>query len=196
MLENDGRIISNFVVQALRGEPITVYGDGSQTRSFCYIEDLLDGLELLMESADEVTGPVNLGNPDERAVIEIARLILEQTGSKSRIEHRPLPADDPKRRQPLIARAQSVLGWTPRIALAKGLRATIDYFSLKVLTPKPNVAQAANGVRRAARIPRPSLPRSRPAAEPCSVMLLDPDARVANASSGPVTVSSARTSAK
>jgi UDP-glucuronate decarboxylase len=136
MLENDGRIISNFIVQALKSEPITIYGDGSQTRSFCYIEDLLNGLELLMESPEGVTGPVNLGNPDERPVAEIARLVLKHTGSKSRIEHRPLPADDPKRRQPVIVQAKSVLGWAPRVPLNDGLRATIDYFSLKVFTPE------------------------------------------------------------
>jgi UDP-glucuronate decarboxylase len=147
MLENDGRIISNFIVQALKSEPITVYGDGSQTRSFCYVEDLLNGLELLMASPDEVTGPVNLGNPDERPVTEIARLILEQTGSKSRIEHRPLPVDDPKRRQPVIAQARNVLGWAPRVPLDAGLRATIDYFSLKVFTPE---APRANAERRPA----------------------------------------------
>jgi UDP-glucuronate decarboxylase len=135
MLENDGRIISNFIVQALKNEPLTVYGDGSQTRSFCYIEDLLKGLELLMESSEDVTGPINLGNPDERPVTEIAQLIVEQTGSKSRIEHRPLPADDPKRRKPVITKAASILGWAPKVPLDEGLRATIDYFSLKVFTP-------------------------------------------------------------
>jgi UDP-glucuronate decarboxylase len=196
MLENDGRIISNFVVQALRGEPITVFGDGSQTRSFCYIEDLLDGLELLMESADEVTGPVNLGNPDERSVIEIARLILEQTGSKSPVEYRPLPADDPRRRQPLISRAQAILGWTPRVALSKGLRQTIDYFSLKVLTPKANVPRGADEVRRVQRTSRAALPRTRPAAEPCSVMLLGQDAGMANASPLSASAPAARTGGK
>jgi UDP-glucuronate decarboxylase len=147
MLENDGRIISNFIVQALKSQPITVYGDGSQTRSFCYIEDLLNGLELLMSSPDEVTGPVNLGNPDERPVTEIAGLILEQTGSNSRIEHRPLPADDPKRRQPVIARARDFLGWAPQVPLDEGLRATIDYFCLKVFTP---ASARGNGERRPA----------------------------------------------
>ncbi|HEY7298786.1 MAG TPA: UDP-glucuronic acid decarboxylase family protein [Xanthobacteraceae bacterium] len=196
MLEDDGRIISNFVVQALRGEPITVYGDGSQTRSFCYIEDLLDGLELLMESADDLTGPVNLGNPDERGVLEIARLIVEQTGSNSPIEHRPLPADDPKRRQPLISRAQDMLGWTPRVALSKGLRATIDYFCLKVLTPKPSPTQGNGAARRPQRTPRPSLRTPPPAADPCSVMLLGADARMINGSAAPGAVPSGGPSAK
>jgi UDP-glucuronate decarboxylase len=156
MLENDGRIISNFIVQALKSEPITVYGDGSQTRSFCYIEDLLNGLELLMESPDSVTGPVNLGNPDERPVAEIARLILKQTGSKSRIEHRPLPADDPKRRRPVIAQAKDVLGWTPRVPLDQGLRATIDYFSLRAFTPE---APRGNGRTHLSQHGRVALPR-------------------------------------
>jgi len=136
MLENDGRIISNFIVQALKGEPITVYGDGSQTRSFCYIDDLLAGLELLMESPNEITGPCNLGNPDEQPVKNIARFVLEQTGSRSKIEHRPLPQDDPKRRQPIIDKAKKQIGWIPRVALDKGLRATIDYFCLKIFSRK------------------------------------------------------------
>jgi UDP-glucuronate decarboxylase len=179
MLENDGRIISNFIVQALKGEPVTVYGDGSQTRSFCYIEDLLNGLELFMESPDEVTGPVNLGNPEERPVKEIARLIVEQTGSKSAIEHHPLPADDPKRRRPVIARAREILGWRPRVALDKGLRATIDYFSLRVLTPTPQLAPANGGARRGSqRKSRAAMPRaSNGAGPPCSVTVLDDDVR-------------------
>jgi UDP-glucuronate decarboxylase len=135
MLENDGRVVSNFIVQALKGEPITLYGDGSQTRSFCYIDDLLNGLELLMESPVEVTGPCNLGNPHEIPVKQIANLVLDQTGSPSRIEHRPLPQDDPRRRQPVILRARELLGWSPRVALEEGLRSTIDYFSLQLSTP-------------------------------------------------------------
>ncbi|MGE5537432.1 MAG: UDP-glucuronic acid decarboxylase family protein [Gemmatimonas sp.] len=142
MLENDGRVISNFIVQALRNQPITVYGDGSQTRSFCYVDDLVAGLELLMESADDITGPCNLGNPHEVPVKEIAHLILEQTKSRSKIEFRALPQDDPKRRKPVIARAMGLLGWRPQIALEKGLRATIDYFSMKV-APQAGAASAA-----------------------------------------------------
>ena len=114
-MENDGRVVSNFIVQALRDQPITVYGDGMQTRSFCYIEDLLDGLELLMESTTNIIGPCNLGNPREVPVREIARMVLEQTQSRSAIEHRPLPQDDPKRRQPAIECARSLLGWRPRV---------------------------------------------------------------------------------
>ena len=143
MLENDGRVVSNFIVQALRGESITLYGDGSQTRSFCYIDDLLDGLELLMESPAEVTGPCNLGNPHEVPVRRIADLVLRQTRSRSRIEHRPLPEDDPKRRQPVILRARELLGWAPRVALEDGLRATIDYFSLQLSTPVKGPSRAA-----------------------------------------------------
>jgi UDP-glucuronate decarboxylase len=134
MLENDGRVISNFIVQALREEPLTIYGDGRQTRSFCYVDDLLNGLDLLMESGDDVTGPYNLGNPLEMEVREIAQMILERTGSPSTIQYRPLPQDDPRRRQPVIARALEALGWQPRVGIEKGLRATIDYFSLRIPT--------------------------------------------------------------
>ena len=147
MLENDGRVVSNFIVQALKGEPITLYGDGSQTRSFCYIDDLLNGLELLMESPMEATGPCNLGNPHEVPVKEIADLVLGQTGSRSRIEHRPLPQDDPKRRQPVITRARELLGWSPRVALEEGLRNTIDYFSLQLSTPAAASSLAAARLR-------------------------------------------------
>jgi UDP-glucuronate decarboxylase len=141
MLENDGRVVSNFIVQALREEPLTLYGDGSQTRSFCYVDDLLHGLELLMESPPEVTGPCNLGNPHEIPVKTIADMVLDQTGSRSRIEHRPLPEDDPKRRQPVIARARALLGWSPRVPLEQGLRSTIDYFSLKIFTEAASRAE-------------------------------------------------------
>jgi UDP-glucuronate decarboxylase len=134
MLENDGRVISNFIVQALREEPLTIYGDGRQTRSFCYVDDLLNGLELLMESGEGVTGPCNLGNPHEMEVREIAQMILERTGSPSTIEYRPLPQDDPRRRQPAITRAFEGLGWRPRVGIERGLRATIDYFSLRIPT--------------------------------------------------------------
>ncbi len=135
MLENDGRVVSNFVVQALRGEPLTVYGDGTQTRSFCYVDDLLDGLQRLMESSAEITGPINLGNPHEVTIREIAEMVLRLTGSASRIERRPLPKDDPRRRRPVIDTAQTMLGWKPRIALERGLQATIDYFSMKLAAP-------------------------------------------------------------
>jgi UDP-glucuronate decarboxylase len=132
MLENDGRVVSNFIVQALRGKPITLYGDGTQTRSFCYVDDLLNGLEQLMESKVGFLGPCNLGNPHEVSVYDIARRVLDQTGSCSRIEYRPLPPDDPKRRQPVIDRAQSLLHWRPLVPLEDGLRSTIDYFALKI----------------------------------------------------------------
>jgi UDP-glucuronate decarboxylase len=167
MLENDGRVVSNFIVQALRDEPITLYGDGSQTRSFCYVDDLLNGLQLLMESPDSVTGPCNLGNPHEVTVKDIARLVLQQTGSRSPIELRPLPEDDPKRRQPVINRALTLLGWQPRVPLEQGLRATIDYFSLKIFTPPelghspltPRVSSASRLPRRRTVSPAANLAR-------------------------------------
>jgi UDP-glucuronate decarboxylase len=138
MLENDGRVISNFIVQALREEPLTLYGDGSQTRSFCYIDDLLNGLELLMESPPELVGPCNLGNPHEVSIRDIARLVLKHTCSHSKIDRRALPEDDPRRRQPIITRALEALGWRPRVTLHQGLRSTIDYFALKIHTPSEN----------------------------------------------------------
>jgi UDP-glucuronate decarboxylase len=147
MLENDGRVVSNFIVQALKEEPITLYGDGSQTRSFCYVDDLLNGLELLMESPADVTGPCNLGNPREVTIREIAHLVLAQTGSQSSIECRPLPQDDPKQRQPVISRAQELLGWRPRIALEQGLRTTIDYFSLKIFARPAEARSEATPLR-------------------------------------------------
>jgi len=128
MHENDGRVVSNFVVQALRGEPITVYGEGSQTRSFCHVSDLIDGLMRLMASPDELTGPVNLGNPGEFTILELARKVLEMTGSRSEIVFKPLPSDDPMQRQPDITLASRELGWKPVVGLEDGLRGTIDYF--------------------------------------------------------------------
>jgi UDP-glucuronate decarboxylase len=128
MHPNDGRVTSNFIVQALRNEDITVYGDGSQTRSFCYVDDLVDGLLRLMSAPDNVTGPLNLGNPAEVTIRELAELIISMTRSSSRIVHRPLPADDPIRRRPDISRAQELLGWRPTGLLADGLRKTIGYF--------------------------------------------------------------------
>jgi UDP-glucuronate decarboxylase len=134
MMENDGRVVSNFIVQALRGHAITVYGDGKQTRSFCYVDDLVEGLIRLMESGRDVTGPINLGNPVEVTVDEIARRILTQTHSRSALRRLPLPQDDPKRRKPSIERAASALGWKPRVDLDDGLQATIGYFALKLLS--------------------------------------------------------------
>lgn len=125
---NDGRVVSNFIVQALLGRDITVYGDGSQTRSFCYVDDLIDGLVRLMASSDPVTGSINIGNPDEFTILQLAKQIIETTGSRSRIVHRPKPPDDPRQRRPDISRAQDLLGWQPQTALKEGLIATIAYF--------------------------------------------------------------------
>jgi UDP-glucuronate decarboxylase len=128
MHPHDGRVVSNFVVSALRGEPLTIYGDGTQTRSFQYIDDLIEGLLKMMATTDEVTGPVNLGNPGEFTIAELADLVLAQTGSSSVLTHLPLPQDDPVRRQPDIARAKALLDWEPRVPLAEGLTRTIEYF--------------------------------------------------------------------
>jgi len=130
MHPNDGRVVSNFIVQALRNHDITVYGDGCQTRSFCYVDDLVDGLVRLMNTPDEVTGPINLGNPGEFTVRELAQTIIDLTGSSSRIVHMPLPVDDPKQRRPDISKADEILGWAPTIGLRAGLVKTIDYFEL------------------------------------------------------------------
>lgn len=128
MHPNDGRVVSNFAVQALRGEDITVFGDGQQTRSFCYVDDLVDGLIRMMENTSGFVGPVNLGNPSEFTMLELARLVIDKTASKSRLVHRALPSDDPRQRQPDIAQARQQLNWEPRVALVKGLEPTIDYF--------------------------------------------------------------------
>ena len=128
MYPNDGRVVSNFIMQALQGEDITVYGDGSQTRSFCYVDDLIEGLIRLMETGDDVTGPVNLGNPIEFTILELAEKVVQLTGSASGIVHKPLPQDDPVRRRPDISLAKSKLGWEPRVDLQTGLKNTIDYF--------------------------------------------------------------------
>ena len=128
MHPNDGRVVSNFIVQALRGEDLTIYGDGMQTRSFCYVSDLVGGLIALMESPPEVTGPINLGNPGEFTMIELAETIRDLTGSRSNLIRKPLPADDPRQRQPNIARAAEQLGWAPSIPLREGLARTIAYF--------------------------------------------------------------------
>ena len=124
----DGRVVSNFIVQALRGQPITLYGSGEQTRSFCYVDDLIDGLVRLMNSPDDVTGPINIGNPVEFSMRELADLIMEQTGNNSVLVHEPLPVDDPKQRQPIITRAKDDLGWEPKVGLSEGLIPTIRYF--------------------------------------------------------------------
>jgi len=128
MHPNDGRVVSNFIVQVLKGEPITLFGDGLQTRSFCYVDDLVEGLVRLMNTPAELTGPINLGNPKEFSVRELAEKIIQMTGTRSRIEFRALPTDDPKQRQPNIALARKHLDWTPHIELEAGLRETIAYF--------------------------------------------------------------------
>ena len=128
MHPDDGRVVSNFVVQALTGRPITVYGDGSQTRSFCYVDDMVEGLMRMMDSSEETSGPVNLGNPGEFTILQLAQLVIELCGSRSQIIHRPLPVDDPVRRRPDIAKARAALGWSPTIGLVDGLQRTIGYF--------------------------------------------------------------------
>lgn len=128
MHPNDGRVVSSFIVQALRGQDITIFGSGEQTRSFCYVSDLLDGFVRLMDTPDDVTGPINIGNPVEFTMLELATLVIELTGSRSRIVHLPLPADDPRQRRPDIALARRHLGWEPQVQLREGLQKTIDYF--------------------------------------------------------------------
>jgi UDP-glucuronate decarboxylase len=128
MLPNDGRVVSSFIVQALRGEPLTIFGDGSQTRSFCYVDDMVDGLVRLMSAPPEVTGPVNLGNSSEFTMVELAKKVLTLTGTDSPVEYRPLPSDDPVRRQPDTTRARQLLGWEPAMPLDEGLKRTVEYF--------------------------------------------------------------------
>ncbi len=144
MRPDDGRVVSNFIVQALTGKDITIYGDGSQTRSFCYVDDLITGLHWMMDSADKLTGPINLGNPREFTIAELASLVIDLTGSRSRIVHKPLPVDDPRQRRPDITRAEKQLGWRPNTSLRDGLGPTIAYFD-KVLS-----AEGAMPVRRVA----------------------------------------------
>ena len=129
MHPNDGRVVSNFIVQALKGEPLTIYGEGKQTRSFCYVSDLINGLILMMASSVDIVGPINLGNPNEFTMLELAELIKKLTSSKSEIIFKPLPIDDPKQRQPDITLAKNVLNWQPSINLEVGLKETISYFS-------------------------------------------------------------------
>ena len=128
MHPNDGRVVSNFIMQALRGEPITVYGDGTQTRSFCYVDDLIDGMVRLMDSDPAITGPINIGNPGEFTMLELAEQVIALTGSRSVIEHRPLPQDDPKQRRPDITKAKTLLDWEPAVPLRDGLARTIEDF--------------------------------------------------------------------
>ena len=128
MHPNDGRVVSNFIVQALNNKPITIYGDGSQTRSFCYVDDLITGMIKLMESHKSITGPINMGNPSEFTMIELAELVIKLTSSRSKLKFKPLPEDDPKQRQPNISLAKSKLNWTPKVSLEEGLNKTITYF--------------------------------------------------------------------
>jgi UDP-glucuronate decarboxylase len=129
---NDGRVVSNFIVQALRNEDVTLYGDGSQTRSFCYVDDLIEGIARLMQTEAEFIGPVNLGNPGEFTILELAEKVIALTGSKSRIVRKPLPSDDPRQRCPDITLARTSLGWEPKVALEEGLRRTIEYFDAEL----------------------------------------------------------------
>jgi UDP-glucuronate decarboxylase len=128
MHPNDGRVVSNFIVQSLKGEPITLYGDGSQTRSFCYVEDLIEGIVRLMDSPNELVGPMNLGNPGEFTIRELAEKVIDLTGSSSELVHQPLPSDDPTQRCPDISLAREKLGWEPQVTLDEGLKRTIPYF--------------------------------------------------------------------
>jgi UDP-glucuronate decarboxylase len=132
MHENDGRVVSNFIVQALRGKPISIYGTGQQTRSFCYVDDLIEGAIRLMSTDEKVTGPINIGNPNEFTMLQLAESIIKLTGTKSKIEFHPLPQDDPRQRQPDITLAQDKLGWQPTIQLEQGLAKTIAYFDEKL----------------------------------------------------------------
>ena len=136
MHPSDGRVVSNFIVQALKGDPITLYGDGNQTRSFCYVDDLIDGLIRLMDSPASITGPINLGNPAEFTIGELAKLVLAETGSSSSLVSAPLPQDDPKQRQPDITLAKEHLGWIPKVGLRDGLKQTTDYFRSLLSEPQ------------------------------------------------------------
>jgi UDP-glucuronate decarboxylase len=153
MAPDDGRVVSNFIVHALKGQPITIYGDGAQTRSFCYVDDLIEGFVRLMESPAELIGPVNLGNPGEFTIRELAELVLELTGSKSKLAYLPLPQDDPRQRRPDIALAKDRLGWQPGVALREGLQDTILYFD-RLLSIAATAATAVNGARKPAKARR------------------------------------------
>jgi UDP-glucuronate decarboxylase len=145
MRPDDGRVVSNFIVQALKGQPITIYGDGTQSRSFCYVDDLVEGLIALMESGPETTGPINLGNPAEFTVAELAEIVIEMTGSRSPIELMALPENDPKQRRPDIGRAREQLGWEPKVPLREGLVSTIGYFENLLSRPAPSADQRRRG---------------------------------------------------
>ncbi len=144
MHPNDGRVVSNFIVQALRSEDITIYGDGLQTRSFCYVDDLVDGMMKMMQSPDDLVGPINLGNPREFTIRELAEEVIELTGSRSKLKMDPLPADDPKQRQPDISKASEILGWSPKVELRAGLRKTIAYFDALLSAENIKTPREAN----------------------------------------------------
>jgi UDP-glucuronate decarboxylase len=143
MRPDDGRVVSNFIVQALKGEDITVYGDGSQTRSFCYVDDLIEGFHRLMYGRQAIRTPVNIGNPDEFTVRELAEQIVAMTGTRSKVVYHPLPVDDPRQRRPDIAVAKRELGWEPTVALAGGLKSTIAYFERQLAKPSAKLVEAA-----------------------------------------------------
>jgi UDP-glucuronate decarboxylase len=146
MHPHDGRVVSNFIVQALKGEDITIFGDGRQTRSFCYVDDLVDGLLRMMETSPDVTGPLNIGNPKEFTIIELAELVIEMTATKSKVRFEPLPSDDPRQRRPDISRAKAVLGWEPKTQLREGLVRTIAYFD-KLLSEGATPVLASRGIK-------------------------------------------------
>lgn len=148
MHPNDGRVVSNFIIQALKGENVTVYGDGRQTRSFCYVDDMIDGLIKLMNSPDDFTGPVNLGNPSEFTILELADKVIKFTKSRSRIVHKPLPQDDPVQRQPDIALAKKVLNWKPKKGLEDGLKETIAYFKNLLAGNSPEICRTQRHIKR------------------------------------------------
>jgi UDP-glucuronate decarboxylase len=147
MHPSDGRVVSNFIMQALQDQDITLFGDGSQTRAFCYVDDLVDGLIRMMATPPDVTGPINIGNPGEFTIRELAELVVELTGARSRLIHRALPADDPKQRQPNIAKARELLGWQPKTDLREGLIKTISYFDELLRLNESPLPIAASRVR-------------------------------------------------
>jgi UDP-glucuronate decarboxylase len=145
---NDGRVVSSFIVQALRNQDITIFGQGEQTRSFCYVDDMIRGLVSMMETSSDIIGPINLGNPNELSIRELAEMVLELTGSRSKIVHRPLPADDPQKRRPDISEAERLLGWRPTTTLKEGLAKTIPYFEGLLAAGKiPRVPSMAGAER-------------------------------------------------
>jgi len=146
MHPNDGRVVSNFIVQALKGQDLTIYGDGSQSRAFCYVDDLIEAMLRMMETAPDITGPINVGNPTEFTILELAELVLESTATKSRIVFDPLPSDDPKQRRPDITKARAVLGWEPKTSLRDGLAKTVAYFD-KLLSQGSTPALALRRVK-------------------------------------------------